>query len=359
MATEAGDRSRLDQLPRQATLAGWPTALGNDARGSKWSTAPRTDGQERLLKLPGAADQAGWLTPQTRDVKDGDGTRDRPRGVNLPEQTALAGWATPTASPANGTPEAFLDRKRRSMERGSASMGITVSDLQMQAIAWAGWPTPAKANGDGSQMPADATTTGRRPDGSKATVALPMVASAAGWPTPVQGDVNLARGTSDYAARTSARKASPSSVVLTAHMAGWPTPMAATPPQNGNSVGGNTDSSRKATALAGWPTPRHADEHSETLDAARREWARPHKGGGSKLAVETHQANWADLPDDGPIRLMADGRIVTGSGAGMDAGGLLNPALSRWLMGYPRAWDRAAICSRRSSRAGTRTRKRG
>jgi hypothetical protein len=37
---------------------------------------------------------------------------------------------TPTAEPANGEPEAFLDRKRRSVERGS-SMGIVLSDLQM------------------------------------------------------------------------------------------------------------------------------------------------------------------------------------------------------------------------------------
>jgi hypothetical protein len=50
-----------------------------------------------------------------------------------------------------------------------------------------GWPTPTKGNADGSQMAKDASPTGKRPDGSKATVSLPQVASFAGWPTPMAG----------------------------------------------------------------------------------------------------------------------------------------------------------------------------
>lgn len=52
----------------------------------------------------------------------------------------------------------------------------------------AGWPTPTKGNADGSQMARDASTTGRRPDGSKATVSLNQVAQQAGWPTPTRQD---------------------------------------------------------------------------------------------------------------------------------------------------------------------------
>src|SRR5208283_826912 len=43
-----------------------------------------------------------------------------------------------------------------------------------------GWPTPTKGNADGSQMAKDASPTGVRPDGSKATVALPAIAQLAG-----------------------------------------------------------------------------------------------------------------------------------------------------------------------------------
>jgi hypothetical protein len=49
-------------------------------------------------------------------------------------------WATPCGNQANGEPEAFLERKRRSVARGS-QMGVSLTDLQMQAKL-ASWPTP-------------------------------------------------------------------------------------------------------------------------------------------------------------------------------------------------------------------------
>lgn len=45
---------------------------------------------------------------------------------------------------------------------------------------------------------------------------------------------------------------------------------------------------------------------------------------------------------EGPARLTASGEMLTGSCAGTGNGGQLNPVLSRWLMGCPEAWQRAA-----------------
>ncbi|GBQ68015.1 hypothetical protein AA0521_1130 [Komagataeibacter intermedius NRIC 0521] len=58
----------------------------------------------------------------------------------------------------------------------------------MRDAQLSGWPTPTKGNADGSQMAKDASPTGRRPDGSKATVSLNHIASLTGRPTPTTRD---------------------------------------------------------------------------------------------------------------------------------------------------------------------------
>jgi hypothetical protein len=60
----------------------------------------------------------------------------------------FAGWGTPLTNHANGTPEAFLERKRRSMARGSQSMGVCLSDLNMQVQAWANGPARLTDSGE-------------------------------------------------------------------------------------------------------------------------------------------------------------------------------------------------------------------
>jgi hypothetical protein len=106
-----------------------------------------------------------------------------------------------------------------------------------------------------------------------------------------------------------------------AKLCGWPTAaardLAGTPAQNGNSMAGNNDFSRKTEALCG----------------------KPIKGHGIELPEIAPQ----------PVRLTASGEMLTGSCAEMESGGQLNPAHSRWLMGLPREWDDCAPTETRST----------
>lgn len=93
---------------------------------------------------------------------------------------------------------------------------------------------------------------------------------------------------------------------------------------------------------ANWPTPRSADgeKNVRTLDGSLSEIAR--KGGPQDVAQAAAITQ--------PIRITVSGRVLTGSDAGMGNSGQLNPAHSRWLMGFPQEWDDCAATAMQSSR---------
>ena len=98
-----------------------------------------------------------------------------------------------------------------------------------------------------------------------------------------------------------------------------------------------------AAVLAGWATPSCQDDNQSRMskEAMAREWNRP-GASQSNLAKQVVM-----LP--GPARLTAHGVMLTGSCAGMESGGQLNPAHSRWLMGLPPEWDDCAPTATRST----------
>lgn len=145
-----------------------------------------------------------------------------------------------------------------------------------------------------------------------------------GWPTPkAQEDGRTleqyaAARMRGYEARKGKTSGGPASaqggLAIAVQLTGWGTPTCQSP----NSLRGNGQD----------PAKRLAQGHTLNL---------------------TDEVNW--LKDNpAPARLTACGEMLTGCSAGMESGGQLRPAHSRWLMGLPRAWDECAPKSSPKSR---------
>ena len=191
-------------------------------------------------------------------------------------------------------------------------------------------------------------------NGNGAGMTLSMAAKLAGWPTPntnergpEQPDSKANRGSGGVDLQT---------------VAGWTTPQA----HDSNPIGsGNRNNPKGGNAclawdarMAGWATPQERDgkgidqnyQHGAINNSLPNQ-TRGVSGWGTPRATDGSKAPKADVRGN----LTLNGQALTSSTARTGAAGALNPAHSRWLMGYPAAWDDSADTATRSSRKSRRS----
>lgn len=227
-----------------------------------------------------------------------------------------------------------LTWRERATPSGRLIPALRASVRRTSASACIGWPTPCQQDG---------------PKGGPGQGAdrLPGAVALSGWPTPAAHEPG---GTPEqHLARKQACKdrgiqmgaSAVTHLSLAAQFAGWPTPQAhiieakPRPPIIGNRKPSDPQIGLADVAvhLAGWPTPT-------SKEAAGGEYKDPEKALARVLGPHANDLrDFTKLTQGAPARLTASGDLLTGCSAGMDSGGQLNPAHSRWLMAYPAAFD--------------------
>ena len=234
-----------------------------------------------------------------------------------------------------GSMEYSLIWKEQVTPAGRPFCLLRASGRRTSGTGFGGWPSPQAH---------DVTTRGNtNADGHHYPHDLSNMVQMADWPTPT-----VPTNTDGHQAGNNRF------VTKCRNLAGWPTPKAGEAKSSNVNLRGNL-TLKGAAQMAGWPTPNHHDGRREAPDLSSTQHGNLSRdavlwlaGWATLKAREQCQQNSAD--SYAALSKQVSGVLSTSSPAGTERRGALNAAHSRWLMGLPWQWDRAAILANRTLR---------